>query len=113
MPIYDVDARLVLTGMEVEADSEEEAEQIVTEALEDLVADYVPLDASGSRVDIIGLMDLDEESYSVKPLRDGKGRFVSGNGGAPASKSGKGKTAPRSKACKGKPPANKTKGVRR
>ena len=63
MPVYDVDAILRFTGMEVEADSEEEAEETVIEALENLIAEYVPLDASGTRAEVVGIMDLDD-SYS-------------------------------------------------
>ena len=38
-------------------------EETVIEALENLIAEYVPLDASGTRAEVVGIMDLDD-SYS-------------------------------------------------
>ncbi len=106
MPIYDVDAILRFTGMEVEADSEEEAEEIVIEALEELISDYVPLDASGTMAEVVGITDLDDDSYSRRSKdvpRDSKGRFTSS----------KPRNVPaRSSSVKSKKPQNR-KGVRR
>ena len=101
MPVYTVDASVRLYGIEVEAASEDDAEEIVRDALYDWMDDtYVPLDPRESSARVDAIMGDDEGSYSAKPSRDSKGRFVSGRGKAPASRSGKGR-AP-AKACKGK-----------
>lgn len=102
MPTYTIDASVRLYGIEVKADSEEDAEEVVKDSLYDWMDDtYVPLDPREAiaRVDAISG---DDESYSPKSRRDSKGRFVSAKSRAPASKS-----------CRGKTPSKRTKGAKR
>ena len=101
MPVYTVDASVRLSGIQVEAASEDDAEEVVRDALYDWMDDtYVPLDPRESSARVDAIMGDDDGSYSAKPSRDSKGRFVSDREKAPASRSGKGRAL--AKACKGK-----------
>ena len=90
MPMYTIDASVRLYGIEVEADSEDDAEEIVRDALNDWMDEtYVPMDPAQASAQVDGIIG-DEESYSKKPVRG------SGGMSAPASRSGK-KKAPAKK----------------
>lgn len=95
MPTYTIDASVRLYGIEVEADSADDAEEIVRDALNDWMDEtYVPMDPAEASAQVDGIMG--DEAYSEKPVRGSGGR-----------------SAPKSKACRGKTPAKKSMGVRR
>lgn len=99
MSTYTIDASVRLYGIEVKVDSEDEAEEIVRDALYYWMDDtYVPLDPSEALACVDAISG--DESYSPKSRRDSKGSSVSVKRGASATKSGKGRA-----------PSNRTKGA--
>ena len=95
MATYTIDASVRLYGIEVEADSADDAVEIVRDALNEWMDEtYVPMDPAEASASVDGIMG--DEAYSKKPVRGSGGR-----------------SAPKSKACKGRAPARKTTGVRR
>ena len=80
MPTYTIDASVRLYGIEVEADSEDDAEEIVRDALYDWMDEtYVPLDPAEASAGVDGIMG-DGKSNSEKPNRDSNGRFAKKKG---------------------------------